>query len=340
MANKLKKSPKIWKLAKDLGIRLTDDPVTDILHYCDRKIKNYLKEFPNCSTLSSLLEWIAGKAGTTFEEVHTDDDLQQIQSKYLNKNEKIFVTLDEDLLSKDVYGITYKLTNREPWEPMFVSVIDCRGEKAFRSYYTKWHEIAHLLVLTDQMRLSYQRTQHLNPMQDPEEALIEIIAGNFGFYAPIIKKHAKDEISFGAIEGLCTELCPGSSYQASLIGFVRAWPKSCILAYCRPALKKKEEDLLMQRGFDFHKPPQAVLRATKITLSESARKDNFRIFENMRVPTASIIHNVYTGLSDYSEAEENLSWWETSDGFRLPDCHIRTKAKRLWDSVYALIIPL
>jgi hypothetical protein len=338
MAGRLKKSPKIWKLAKDLGIRSTEDPVSDILHYCERKIKTFLKDFPDCNTLSSLLDWVAGKVRTTFEEVRTDDDLIQIKQKYLKRGERIFVTLDGDLRSEDNYGITYKLTNREPWEPMFVSVIDCRGNKGLRSYYTKWHEIAHLLVLTDQMRLTYQRTLHLSA-NDPEEALVDIIAGNFGFYAPIIKRHAKDEISFEIIEELCSGLCPESSYLASLIGFVKSWPKPCILTYCRPAFKRKEEEMLLQGGFDFCKPPEAFLRATKITLSDGARKDDFRIFENMRVPTASIINDVYNGFSNYSEAEENLSWWATSDGLILPDRPIRTKAKRLWDSVYALIIP-
>lgn len=340
MARQLKKSAKIWKLAQDLGIRIRtiDDPVSAILDYCEKIIKQFLKDFPDCKNLYSMLDWVAGKVGTTFEEIHSDKDLERIKSKYLKKGEKIFVTLDKDL-SDNVYGITFKLTNREPWEPPFVSIIDCRGRKAFRSYYTKWHEIAHLLILTDQMRLSFTRTYHLSD-KDPEEVMIDIIAGTFGFYPPIIRQYINSEISFECIDDLRKLLCPEASQQASLIGFVKAWPSPCLLIYGELALKKSEKERLSQQNFDFYNNPSYVLRATKVTINEEALRQNLRIFENMRIPKNSVIHRVFEESSTYGEAEENLSWWETSDGMRLPNLPIRVQAKNFGDGVYALITPI
>jgi hypothetical protein len=326
-------------IARDLGIKSTDDPVSSILKFCDIRIRNFLKDFPGCSTLSDLLEAIASKLGTIFETASNDLELKRIKQKYLEKGERAFVQL-EDYLSEDVFGITFRRCNREFWEPEFVSVIDCRGPKAARSYYTKWHEIAHLLVLTDQMRLSFQRTHCLTSEKDPEESVVDVIAGNFGFYASIIRGHIKGEITFEAIEQLRNQLCPEASQQSSLIGFVKAWPDPCLLVRGEMALRKYEQTKLYQQAFYFKGIPVPALRAVHVTANDRAREMGIGIYENMRIPESSVIHQVFIKSIDYDEAEENLGWWETSDGTILPECNVKVKAKCSWDSVDALIIPI
>jgi hypothetical protein len=59
----------------------------------------------------------------------------------------------------------------------------------------------------------------------------------------------------------------------------------------------------------------------------------------MRVPDQSVIRSVYDGELMYAEAQEELSWWETSDGAVLPQRRIRVVARRSWDGVEALIAP-
>jgi len=338
MAFKLKKSPVIWRLAKDLGIKSITDPVDDILEFCDKQIKVFLREFSECSTLTDFLDVVVAKVRTKIIEVRSDKELVDLQKEYVAKGEKIFATLKNEL-DGEVLGITIKLQKHEPWEREFISVIDCRGDKVARSYFTKWHEIAHLLVLTDQQRLQFHRTQHRSPEHDPEEAMIDIIAGKFGFYEPFISKHAKGEISFAIIEDLCSELCAESSYQAALIGFIKAWPKPCLLLYCKPSLKKAEQAMLGQGRFDFVNPPTLSLRAVKVTPSVPASVMSFRVHQNMRVPESSIIYSVFNGEGDYAEAEENLSLWETSSGICLPSRAVNVKAKRRGEGVYAIISP-
>ena len=194
MPSGLKNSIPVWKLARDLGIGATDDPIAAVIKFCDKRVKGFLKIFPDCATLPDLLDCVAAKLGTVFEIVTSDEDLRQIQRKYVLKSEKIFATLDREL-SEDVFAITYRRTHREHWEPEFVSVIDSRGSKASRAYFTKWHELAHLLTLTDQLRLSFRRTHVARNFNSPEEALMEVIAGHFGFYAPLVKPHVSGAIS-------------------------------------------------------------------------------------------------------------------------------------------------
>lgn len=336
MPARLNQSTKIWKLAKDLGVRNANDPVSDILNFCEKRIKKLLKDATECHSLSDFLYWVANRLGTSFEEIHSDSDLGQIKTKYLKQGEKIFVTLDQEL-SADVPGITYRISNRELWEPQFVSIIDCRGGNARKAYYTKWHEVAHLLILTDQLRLCFRRTVHLTD-KDPEEVMIDIIAGKFGFYDPFIKPLIKGEISFEQIETLRQALCPEASNQSSLIGFVKAWPEPCILVLCKEGLKKSERRQAIQSSF-FDDLPVPVLRAVKVTTNETAKEKGFKIFENMRVPKRSIIYDVHNGKDDCTESLEDLSWWETSTGDILPKQRILVKTKNYWGDIYALIIP-
>lgn len=333
MAGRLKNSVSVWKLARDLGIAGTDDPIAAVVKFCDIRVKKVLEAFPDCHTLTDLLDCAAAKLGTIFEIVTTDEDLRDIQKKYVIRGEKIFATLDQEL-SEDVFAITYRRNNREPWELEFVSVIDCRGSKTSRAYFTKWHELAHLLTLTNQLRLSFRRT-HIAKGNSPEEALMEVIAGHFGFYGPFIKPRIGGTISFEAIEALRREVCPEASQQSALIGIVKAWPHPCLLVNARLATKK---GAALQGNLFGSNASIASLRAVHVTVNEAAREDDLAIFENMRVPETSIIYRVFQGMPP-GDAVENLSTWETSKGFTLPDRLVEIKAQRAWESVDALIIP-
>lgn len=83
----LKRSHKIHSLAADLGIKATADPVRDIVRFCEKRIARFLKDFPDCKTLSQLLDISASKLGTKFEEIHSDDQLNDVRPA-ISKTEK------------------------------------------------------------------------------------------------------------------------------------------------------------------------------------------------------------------------------------------------------------
>jgi len=338
MSAPLRLSLQIHTMARDLGVKIHGDPVEDILRYCESKVEDFMASFPDCPTLSSMLNWVAARVGTTFEIIESDAVLQEVKKRYLERSEKRFAALEDDLATEDDFGVTLKLQNREPWEPEYVSVVDCRGDKASRAYFTKWHEIAHLLTLTAQGRLAFRRSHSSNEFNNPEERLMDIIAGRFGFYPPIVQKFIKDELSFEVIDLLRGQLCPEASFQASLINFTKFWPTPCILVCAEMRLKKAEEASLAQQNFFFSEGPQTRLRAGKVTFSNPAREAGLTIHKNMRVPEQSVISRVFHEDVPYDEAYENLSWWE-SKGRHQPECPVLVKAKRCWDTVEALIIP-
>ena len=101
----LKRSYKIHALATDLGINPTGDPVREILRFGEKRIRRFLRDFPDCKTLSQLLEIAASKLGTKFEQIRSDEELEEVRTRYLRQNEKSFASLHEELPAQ-VFGVT------------------------------------------------------------------------------------------------------------------------------------------------------------------------------------------------------------------------------------------
>src|ERR1043166_9173 len=333
----LRTSHQIYTLANDLKVRVISDPVEAIVQYCEKKVKNLISGYSDCNTLSGMLDWLVAKCGTTFCIIDSDRKLLSVKQQYVDRGERGFAALEDELATDEDFGVTVKLQNREPWEREFVSIIDSRGDKLSRSYFTKWHELAHLLTLTPQGRLVFRRSHSANDSSNPEERLMDILAGHFGFYAPLIKPFMSDEISFETIGALRGKLCPEASFQASLINFSKFWPSPCILIRAEMGLKKREVALLDQQQLFEDDAPRSRLRATKVTVSNSARESGFTIHRNMRIPEESVIHRAFEEHA-YVEANEDLSWWK-SDGKHLKAFSVTVKARHAWNGVDALLIP-
>src|SRR5436853_7866412 len=106
MPTKLKNDTQVWKLAKDLGLNPKGDPLAEIVNYCLRTVRGFLKDYP-CSSLSELTDTAATLLETKFVEIHSDEELELVKSEYLKKGETAFALLDKELGPK-VYAITFR----------------------------------------------------------------------------------------------------------------------------------------------------------------------------------------------------------------------------------------
>src|ERR1035437_3370893 len=203
-------SQKIWDIANALRLPPNGSPVDAILAHCVERAGAMLADFPDCATPSDLLEIMAASLGTSFEVVRSDDELLALQKRYVQGGEFGFASLDKELHG-DVYGVTYRRMAARAGERPFVSVIDCRGDKALRSYFTKWHEIGHLLILTDQQRSTYKRTHARGTSKDPEETLVDAIAGQMGFFPQFFVPEIRTEVAFAEVDRIRGKLCPEAS---------------------------------------------------------------------------------------------------------------------------------
>lgn len=337
MTGRLNQSLMIRTLAADLGLRSSTDPVGAISKYCHKKVSQFLSSLPGCSDPQALLDCVANKAGTEFREIHCDDDLSAARAEFLNKKEMGFVRIHEEL-NGTVLGITLRRLNAQPWELPYISIIDCRGENKIRSYYTKWHELVHLLVLTDQTRLVFRRTHVEVQSKSPEESLVDVIAGSFAFYPAIVREHGRGEISFEKIESVRAVVFPEASQQSALLGIFKSWPSACILVEARLA-HRVGEGPGPQQSFSFKNHPIPELRAVHANVNDEANKAGVRVIPRFRVPRESVIHKVFTERIPYSESTEELSSWTSTAGERWQGGSVLVKARLRGDAVQALLIP-
>jgi hypothetical protein len=313
-------------LAGELGLTGAD-PAHAIISFCEARVASFIGEFDGCSTLSGLLEIAAQKSGSRFEVIDTNETLDRIVRKYVERSELAFATLEREFL-RGVLGVTFRLQTPQPWELPFVSVIDGRGDRQRRSYFTKWHEVGHLLILTDDNRSCFRRTHVPGGDVNWEEALVDIIASRCGFHPLIVRPHIGGEISFQEIERLRRRLCPEASGQAARLGFTNAWPTPCLLLECQLGTRRSGE------------PSEPVLRAVHVQANEAAESSGLSIRKNNRVPRCSVISRVFGREHASAEAVEDIRWWETSDCSGLSPLPVLVRAASRASVVDALVVPV
>ena len=143
-------------------------------------------------------------------------------------------------------------------------------------------------------------------------------------------------ITFDRIEEVRLAHCPEASKQSAVLGIVKAWQHPCALLEARLALKKNEQSMAAQTGFEFRSQPQAALRVSNVMVNEAAAGAGLRMHRNWRVPEQSVIYRVFHDKTEASD-EEDLSWWETSSGTRLPEMRVIVQARRTPNTVQALL---
>jgi hypothetical protein len=120
-----------------------------------------------------------------FVEIRSDADFDRITNEYAKaKKDPVFATMRMRFDDPDnpTYG-TLVRRNVGPDAPdRFVAVIDCRGSKFARRFFTRWHEIAHRL--TTHADHGKEEPAYRSE-QDPIERLMDEIAAHVGFYGPL-----------------------------------------------------------------------------------------------------------------------------------------------------------
>jgi hypothetical protein len=292
--------------------------------------------------VTALEELVADRLQLVFEDVCSDGDLDRVIAKYVAQGEYVFATL-RDELDPTTFGLTIKREHfgAKP-SGKYVAVIDCRGEKGARRFFTRWHEVAHLLVLEKELDAPVRRSSH-----DPIERLMDEIAGCIGFYEPLFgpvfaREQNRAPLKFKTVEAIRNAYCDKASFQSTLFACHRRMKTPVVYLEAEMKFKADEERRLRskQRRFFQDDPPVAKLRVGLAVPNSAAIKQDFRIVPNMRVPEGSVIHKLYADANaEEASGRENLGSWEFSDGSSLPDCEVWVDARKAGDRLVALVQP-
>lgn len=345
----LNHAPEVLAMADALRLPSGDRPVDQILAFCGEKIRGWLRGRRGIPTVAELEAIVCEKLHLVIEEFTTDEELNVIIRKYIAMGEVAFASLKAEFDDKTYATLMERNTATRHSPDRYVAVIDCRGSKANRRFFTRWHEIAHLLTLYRQLELPLHRSRDENT---PIERLMDKIAGEIGFYEPILRPVLNSEIirngglTFAAIENIRQGFCPDASFQATLKACIARVNTPVVYLEASMGLKKGERDLLESRQAEFlpRRLPTAKLRAVIVGPNQAAR-GQVEIHRNMEVPTTSIIYRTFFGDAALGDAfelvgAERLADWTHSDGSSLADMDVMVQARRFPGGVYAIIRPL
>jgi hypothetical protein len=341
---RLDHAPEVLDLAGQLGVGGAA-PVEGILAHCRRRIDGWVAEAGGVATIDAVEALVTGRLQMVFEEIRTDEDFDRLTEIYARgKKEFVFAGLRPkfDDPSNMTYGALVQRRNAGANAPdRFVAVIDCRGNKLARRFFTRWHEIAHRLTTHCDMAEPVFRSEH-----DPIERLMDEIAGHVGFYEPIFDpayrqaSQGKPLLTFGAVESVISQAFPAASFQATLFACARRLTTPVVYLEAALAHKKEVKRRLATPSMFGDDPPPGELRAVKVIPNEAAQQQRFTIPTNMRVPADSVIYRLFDAEPQASgDGQEDLSQWE-SQGKPLERWAVVVEARKVPDRVIAIVQPV
>ena len=343
----LNDEPAIISMANELNLD-PSQPADAIKAYCRDKVKGFLRRAARITNIEAMQQIVCKRLNLTVHEIWCDDDIKRFAAEYKAAGEFVVAGLVATQMKPSTFGMLTSLEARtKTGRTLYVTFIDCRGEKTARRVWTIWHEIAHCLTEKDQMALPLRRTTTAEMIdKDPVERLTDAIAADFAFYEPLFQPVLEDEyqiagrLSFGVVERVRSRFNPHASFDSTLRACVKKTQAPLILLEAELILRRGEQRLVNAGealASDFS-PSLRVLRALP---NEEGRIRLPLVPNQWRVPEQSVIARAYandvSAALEGNRAQENMSLWSTSSGARLRDCSVHVEARKVGGRVIALL---
>jgi hypothetical protein len=337
---------RVVKIARDLGLDAEHNVVEQVIDYCLRSIDSW-PGIKKISTITELEHLACKRLDLELEEIHVDADIERLVRKYAAEGEYGFATIRSGF-DEETFGTTYSRVNVIPgMTKRYVAFIDCRGEKYHRRFFTRWHEIAHLLTNPPKAGQPVNRS---TIARCPVEQLMDKIAGIVGFYDPIFRQalnsHAHESLTLEQVETIRLTYCPVASFQATLITCIQRVDEPAIYVEVGLGYKKAEGKKVYSDQMSFLPDdlPESKLRVLQASPNTAARTARIRIDRNMEVPSGSLIARLFsnasaTPTSSSSSGVESLSIWKHSDGSDLGTRDVWIAANRVGSRILAIVKP-
>lgn len=177
---------------------------------------------------------------------------------------------------------------------------------------------------------------------------MDVIAGEVGFYpplfTPLLRKESKKAggLNFDVVERVRGQFYPNASFHSTLIACAKQCDQPVICLEVGMCLRNAEEAQVKSKQkelFSLGKPPIEKLRVIGAVPNGPGRVQKLRIDFHMEVPTESVVHRAFHSSSGVSlRTREELGIWKHSDGTTLPATMVDIEARRVGETVIALVI--
>lgn len=347
MAKRLALDPKLTRLARDLGLSARGSVLDTLREYGMALVRRWVDELA-VENMDGLRRLVSSRVSAKTILLRQDTDVARIAQEFRSFHPALESRLRVEFLEGDTEGITLERNGLVPGLHRYLAVIDARGARAARAYFTLWHELCHLLLHPPQLAFPGFRRAPTPELieRDPLEFAVDQLAGLVAFYepfyGPIIRwEIAKDDrLTFRAVAAARDRITPDASLFAAAVGALRFTDAPTALVSVRMELKKSEHGALTspQTCFDFViDRPMPKLRVTTL-IASPATEDQFGIRIHMRVPPQAVLTAAFeSGTDIVLSAREDQAWWETSAKGHLASAPLHVEAIRCGRYVYGLI---
>lgn len=341
----LDRDVRIVELARRLGAGVSNSPVEAIIASCRRLVEGWMRQVGAIRSIHDLEALVSSKLGLQFEEFRHTGELDAIARRHVDAGDIVFASLPT-LFDDETFATLIRCRRRASGAaPKFVAVIDCRGSKASRRWFSRWHEIAHLL--TSDAPTEMQPVHRSTSEHSAVERLMDRIAAEIGFFEPLFAPVFSAEVlsggrlDFAAIERVHQHYAPEASFQATTIACLKHWPKPAVHLEAGLTLTSAEARQFDQEPIPA-KRPTPKLRVLKVICNDASRDAGLGLVRNMQVPETSLLHRLFFSREPVTpntelSSVENLEQWSRSNGRRRPSCPITLEARPGRRHVEALV---
>lgn len=326
---------RVFQIARRLGAADAEGAVGSILAFCRRRVAGWVHEAGGIRSVKELERLVCRRLKLEFQEFRHQGDLDAIVRRNVAAGEIVFASLPA-LFDDETFATLIRRRQQRPdASAEYVAVIDCRDGKASRRWFSRWHEIAHLLTLdgpTEAQPVHRSTSEH-----SAVERLMDQIAADIGFFDPLFapvfaaQVLAPGRLDFAAIDLVRRRYDPEASFQATTIACLKRWPKPAAYLEAGLAMTAAEARRFDEESIPARRPTPK-LRVLKVIGNEASRACGLRLVRNMQVPDVSILHRLFFSrepipVGAAMSGEEDLGQWRRSNGQQLPACPIKVEAR-------------
>jgi hypothetical protein len=321
---------KLKQLARNLHIPDSGDCLRELRDHAIASVQQMLKDW-SVETIAELRSLVADKLSVKIEFIHEDKDSERLAEKYGQVMGGFRQLLRAEFIKGDTEGLL--IDNPKPGKGGrdYLVIVDARGPRKIRAYFTAWHELAHLLLYPRRQAVFDGFRRAPSPeakLKDPVESAVDHIAGLLAFWEPLFKpallNATSGDLSLEAIELVCAQVAPGASLQSACLAAVRIWEEP--VAFVTAAVSRKRDG------------SSPSLRVQNIVANDKAREIGCEVRRQMRIPPASAISKAFGDILGRRHCGmENQADWEVSGHGSLTTLDWQVEAVRRGPLVYGLL---
>jgi hypothetical protein len=331
----LMRHPKLRQIARDLELPASDDALRDLREHAVDRVRSMVEGW-TLDTVEELRLRVADQLSIKLVFIYSDDDVHRIAVEFAQHKLRYLPLprlLEREFVTGDAEGLLLDNPSTIKGSRRYLAIVDARGSRAPRAYFTAWHELAHLLLCPPRQRVfdGFRRAPNeTQRRKDPLESAVDHIAGLLAFWEPIFKPAlitaAGNDLTFAAIEAATELVAPGASLYAASLAATRVWDEPAVFVTGEEATKADGTGL--------------ALRLQAIIPNDFARRLDIRVRRSMRVPIASAVWRAFYKTPDTEcAANEDQALWEVTGRGNLPKLPWAVQAIRRGGAAYAILKP-